>query len=40
LSEADLGRLYGVPVRRVCLSGDGSASVDAVVPLFGKRTAA
>lgn len=37
LSEANLSRLYGVPIRRARLPGPsaGGPGVDAVVPLFG-----
>lgn len=34
LNEADLLRLYGLPVRRVTLDNDGCAPIETVVPLF------
>lgn len=34
LNEAELTRLYGLPVRRVTLEVDGRAPIETVVPLF------
>jgi iron complex transport system ATP-binding protein len=40
LSEVNLTRLYGVPVRRVSLTPTSRTAVEAVVPLFGLRQSA
>lgn len=39
LDEANLTRLYGLPVRRLSFAGEGRGMIEAVVPMFGGGAA-